>query len=151
MNVFGILIALLLVVGQPAARPNFSGEWKMNAAKSDFGVLPPPASIRRTITHAEPALTIVEEQKSDLGDQNTTRKYVTDGTGMTFNVNGADVKSSAKWDDATTLLVVSTVDVIGLSYHDKMTLSPDGKMLISQIHISSAQGDVDITVAFDKQ
>ena len=32
-----------------------------------------------------------------------------------------------------------------------ITLSPDGKMLVSQIHISSPQGDVDITIVFDKQ
>jgi hypothetical protein len=151
MNVLGTLAALLLVVAQPATRPSFSGEWKMNAAKSDFGVLPPPASIRRTITHAEPALMIIEEQKSDQGDQNTTRKYVTDGSAMTFTSNGADVKSSARWEDAKTLLVVSDVEIVGLTFRDKMSLSPDGKMLTSQIHISSPQGDVDITVAFDKQ
>ncbi len=151
MNVLGTILAFVIAVGgQAPSKPNFSGEWKMNPAKSDFGVLPPPASIRRTITHAEPALTIVEDQRSDMGDASTTRKYATDGSDTMFTSQGAEVKSSAKWDD-TTLVVISKVDAVGLMFNDKMTLSPDGKMLISNIHISSPQGDVDILIAFDKQ
>jgi hypothetical protein len=151
INVLGtILVFVISAGGQTPSKPNFSGEWKMNPAKSDFGVLPPPASIRRTITHAEPALTIVEDQRSDMGDASTTRKYATDGSDTTFTSQGAEVKSSAKWDD-TTLVVISRVDAVGLMFNDKMTLSPDGKMLISNIHISSPQGDVDIMIAFDKQ
>jgi hypothetical protein len=145
-----VLAVLLAVGGQGSAKPNFSGEWKMNATKSDFGVLPPPSSMRRTITHAEPTLSIVEDQRSDLGDVSTTRKYVTDGTPTTFMSQGADVKSSATWD-GDALVVVSKVDAVGLSFNDRMTLSPDGRTLVSNVHISSPQGEVDIMVAFEKQ
>ena len=83
-NILGGILAILIAAGgQAPAKPNFTGDWKMNPAKSDFGMLPPPASIRRTITHTEPNLTIVEDQRSDMGDASTTRKYVTDGTPMT--------------------------------------------------------------------
>ena len=150
-KLLGPILALAIAAGgQAPAKPDFSGEWKMNPTKSDFGVLPPPASIRRTITHAEPSLTIVEDQRSDFGDMSTTRKYQTDGTETTFTSNGAEVKSSAKWDGGI-MLVVSKVDSVGLTFNDKMSLSPDGKTLVSQLHISSPQGDVDIMIAFDKQ
>jgi hypothetical protein len=145
-----VLALALGVGGQSAVKPNFSGEWNINLAKSDFGVLPPPASIVRTITHAEPALTIVEVQRSDLGDQNTTRKYVTDGTETSFNANGADVKSSASWTEDT-LVVVSRVDAIGVTFNDKMSLSADGKTLTSRVHITSPQGEVDLTIVFERQ
>src|SRR5262245_16085251 len=125
MNVLGMVLAVALAGGQSSVKPNFSGEWKINLAKSDFGVLPPPASMSRTITHAEPALTIVEAQRSDLGEQNTTRKYVTDGTETIFNANGADVKGSAVWTE-NTLVVVSKVDAVGLTFNDTMSLSADG-------------------------
>lgn len=151
MKLLGIVLSIAIVAGgQTPAKPDFSGDWKMNPAKSDFGLLPPPASIRRTITHAEPNLTIVEDQRSDMGDASTTRKYVTDGTPTTFTAQGAEVSGAAKWDE-NTLVVNSKVDAIGLSFNDKMTLSPDGKMLVSNIHINSPQGDVDIMIAFDKQ
>jgi hypothetical protein len=84
---------MLAGVVAAADKPNFSGDWKMNAAKSDFGPLPPPTSLTRKITHAEPSLSIVEEQQSAMGDQNTTRSYTTDGKETTFLVNGAEVKS----------------------------------------------------------
>jgi hypothetical protein len=150
VNLLTLVLALALVGGQTSAKPNFAGEWKMNAAKSNFGVLPPPDSMTRSITHAEPALTIVEKQQSAMGDQNTTRKYTTDGSPISFEVNGATVKGSAKWAGAT-LEVESYVEMIGTTFADKMTLSPDGKTLTSQVHISSPQGDIDITVVFDKQ
>jgi hypothetical protein len=145
-----IVTVALLAGGQSAAKPNFSGEWKMNIAKSDFGQLPPPTFITRTITHVEPALTIVEEQQSQIGDQKATRKYVTDGSETTFDANGAVVKSSAAWTE-NTLVVISTVDLIGVTFNDKMSLSADGKTMTSQIRITSDQGNVDLTVVFDRQ
>jgi hypothetical protein len=146
------LIACLLFASPAAAaeQPNFSGDWKMDGAKSTFGPLPAPTSITRKITHAEPSLTIVEDQTSDMGVQNTTRKYTTDGKEMTFESQGAHVTSSAVWDGSV-LVVVSTVAEIGVQFTDRMSLSEDGKTLISSVHITSAQGDLDLKVVFDRQ
>jgi hypothetical protein len=145
------VLALVLLAGTSAAadKPNFSGDWAMDVAKSDFGGLPPPTSLTRKITHAEPSLTILEEQSSALGDQKTTRSYTTDGTEISFEANGAEVKSKATWADDT-LVVISTVAAVGLKFDDKMTMSPDGKNLISAIHIDSPQGAVDIRVVFER-
>jgi hypothetical protein len=151
MNLLATILALALVAGgQAATKPNFSGDWTMNPTKSDFGALPPPTSVLRKITHAEPALTIVEEQKSSMGDQNVTRKYVTDGTETTFDTMGTVVSSSASWTEGT-LVVVSRVDAIGITFNDKMSLSADGKTLTSQVHVTSPQGDIDLTIVFDKK
>ena len=146
------LIACLLFASPAAAaeQPNFSGDWKMNGAKSTFGPVPAPTSITRKITHAEPSLTIVEDQTSDMGVQNTTRKYTTDGKEMTFESQGAHVTSSAVWDGSV-LVVVSTVAEIGVQFTDRMSLSEDAKTLISSIRITSAQGDLDLKVVFDRQ
>ena len=151
INVLGTILAFVIVAAaQPAVKPNFSGEWKINVAKSNFGPLPPPSVMNRSITHTEPALTIIEEQQSTMGDQKTTRKYVTDGSEMTFEVQGAVVASAASWKDSA-LVFVSRVDAAGITFTDSMTLSADGKALTSVVHITSAQGDADITIVFDKQ
>jgi hypothetical protein len=145
------LLALALLPGAPAAdKPNFSGEWKMNAAKSNFGALPPPASIVRQITHAEPSMTIVEDQQSDLGTQTTNRKFSVDGKETTFDANGTAVTASAVWD-GNAIVATSKVDAIGLQFVDRMTLSEDGRTLTSVVHITSPQGEIDITVVFDRQ
>ena len=125
--VFCALFALTTFAGTVAAadKPNFSGDWKMNAAKSNFGPIPGPASIVRKVTHAEPSLSIVEEQQGDQGTQVTTRKYTTDGKDMTFESSGAVVRGTAVWE-GNTLILTSVVDAIGVP-------------------------DLDLVVVFDKQ
>jgi hypothetical protein len=147
-----VLFVLATLAGTAAAvdKPNFSGEWKMNAAKSNFGGLPAPTAVVRKVTHAEPSLVIVEDQTSDLGTQTATRKYTTDGKETSFEANGAEVKGSAVWE-GTAIVVNSTVDAIGLRFTDRMTVSGDGRTLTSAVRITSAQGDLDITIVFDRQ
>jgi hypothetical protein len=146
------LTALVCFAGAASAadKPNFSGDWKMNVAQSNFGALPGPSSIARKITHAEPSLIIVEQQEGGLGDQTTTRKYTTDGSDMSFESGGAVVKGNAAWE-GDALILTSTVDAMSVKFTDKMTLSGDGRLLISAVHISSPQGDLDIMIVFDRQ
>jgi hypothetical protein len=148
--VFALGITLTVAIGGVQAKPNFSGDWKMNIVKSDFGAAPAPDTMTRKIVHAEPALTIDEEQVTPVGPQRTTRKYVTDGSESTFQVGGADVRTSAKWE-GNVLVAVTTVDVAQLVYNDRMTLSADGKTLTSVVKLTTPQGPIDITVMFDKQ
>ena len=144
------LVSAILLALQPAAKPDFSGEWKMNPSKSNFGGLPGPSSVVRSITHAEPSLTIVETQVADVGETSSTRKYTTDGTPMTFTAQGTEVRGQATWDGPT-LVVVSSVDAAALTFNDKMTLSADRKTLTSAVHLSTPQGDVDFLIVFEKQ
>ena len=148
-SIVSVMIVLTALAGT-ADRPNFSGEWKMNAAKSSFSGLPAPSAIVRKVTHAEPSLIIVEDQTSDLGTQTATRKYTTDGKETSFEANGAEVKGSAVWD-GNAIVVNSTVDAIGIRFTDRMTISEDGRTLTSVVHISSPQGELEITIVFDRQ
>ena len=137
-------------VGSAQSKPNFTGDWKMNLVQSDFGAAPAPDTMTRKIVHAEPSLTIDEEQATPIGPQRTTRKYVTDGTESTFEAGGAAVRTSAKWD-GNVLVAVTTVDVVGLVYNDRMSLSADGKTLTSVVKLTTPQGPLDVTVVFEKQ
>ena len=150
--VLNVIVTLAVLTGTAAAadKPNFSGEWKVNLARSNFGAVPPPTAISRRVTHVEPSLTIIENQDTPVGDQTTTRTYTTDGRETTFQANGADVKSSAKWDGST-LVVVSKVDMLGLQFNDRMTMGEGGKVMTSVVHITSPQGDADITLVFERQ
>jgi hypothetical protein len=124
-RIFAILVALALTAQQAPAqsKPNFSGSWKMSAARSDFGAIPAAVSMERKITHAEPSLVIVEAQDVGSGVQTATRTYTTD----------------------------SEVEVVMLKYIDRMTLSPDGKTLTSVVKLATPQGEVDMKVVFEKQ
>jgi len=150
--VLAMLAALALAAHEAPAqsKPNFSGSWKMNAARSDFGPVPAPASIARKITHAEPSLAIVEDQDAGSGVQTVTRVYTTDGRGSSFMSQGAEVKGTAVWE-GNDLVVTSEVEVVPLKYIDRMSLSDDGKTMTSAIKLASPDGAIDVKVIFEKQ
>ena len=52
----GVLAAALIVAGAPLRaqqKPNFSGDWKINQVKSNFGAVPAPDTFTRKIVHAD--------------------------------------------------------------------------------------------------
>ena len=53
--------------------------------------------------------------------------------------------------ESNTLVLTSVVDAISVTFTDRMSISEDGRTLTSAVHITSAQGDLDIVVVFDKQ
>lgn len=55
-RVVNVLIAILVVgLGiATAARPNFSGQWNLNADKSDFGMAPAISNRTDKIVHKDP-------------------------------------------------------------------------------------------------
>jgi hypothetical protein len=147
------LSALLLVVvasvGWAAAKPNFTGEWQLNLSKSNYGSMPAPTSLLRTITHADPSLEIVDDQNGGRRTGVSTRKYMA-GKTTNFEINGAAVEGSAAWEGAS-LIVTTKVASVGLMFKDKMSLSSDGKQLTSDVQIDSNQGPAHVTLVFDRQ
>jgi hypothetical protein len=151
------LAILTLAAGATAAdkpkasdKLNYSGEWKMNPAASNFGQLPPPNSFVRKIQHADPALNIVEDQSAGGAQSTTTRKLTTDGQPTALELNGFPAVCSAVWDGKS-IVATTNMESAGLKFTDRMSLSPDGKTLTSKVQIASAQGNGDITIVFDRQ
>jgi hypothetical protein len=146
-----LALALIAIAtaGWAAAKPNFTGEWQLNLSKSNYGALPPPTSMLRKITHAEPSLEIVDDQNGGRRAGVSARKYVTSGSATIFEVNGAAVQGSAAWE-GNSLIVTTTVDTVGLVFKDKMSLSADGKQLTSEVQIESSRGPAQVTLVFDR-
>jgi hypothetical protein len=149
------VLVLAALAGSALAvdKPNFSGDWKLNIAKSNMGPLPPPTTYTRKVTHAEPSVTIEDTQTGTaLGDQHDTRTYTTDGKEITYQVNGADVKGTLTWD-GDALLINSKASIQGMDFNikDRITLGDDGKTLTDSVHIGTGQGDIELTMVFEKQ
>jgi hypothetical protein len=140
----------IVSISSAANQPNFGGEWKMNPAKSNYAGFPAPASMTRKIELAEPSLVIVENQSGGASDGTTTRKYTTDGKSSAFEINGTPITGSAVWDGAA-LIVSTSVESVGLTFKDRMSLSADGKELTSVVQIASQQGPAELTIVFDRQ
>jgi len=135
------------------SRPNFSGEWKLAPAKSDFGMMPGPSDAVQKITHNDPVLKVSNTQTGAQGTTTTDSSYTTDGKEcVNSGPMGSEMKSTLKWDGPA-LVVESKMDFQGtavtLTY--KWTLSEDGKTLTVNMHFAAPMGEGDAKLVYDKQ
>ena len=133
-------------------RPNFTGKWKLNLEKSDFGPLPAPESRTDTITQQDLSVKDVFASKGPDGDQSGELNYTTDGKESVNKFRGNDMKGTAKWDGPS--LVVEnklTFDGNDIAVKTHWDLSADGKLLATSAHIESPMGEIDQKLVFDKQ
>jgi hypothetical protein len=159
LSVCTVLLVLLVSASAWAqdAKPNFTGKWNLDAAKSDFGPMPPPDSIVHVIDHKEPTIKIVTTQKSAQGEITNERLLTTDGkenvNKMRMGPDGEqEVKSTSKWNGKA-LATSFTLDVQGnpFEFNDSWTLSDDGKVLTVVRAIKAPQGEFAATIVFNKQ
>ncbi len=129
------VLALSLATIAPAAAqdvPNLSGTWVMDAAKSDFGPIPAPATRSDVIDHREPALTIKRSilTPGAAAPSVVDLKYQVDGKPHTNTTPQGDITSTLKWDGKV-LVVTSQVPTPGgpADVTDRFSLSADGKTL----------------------
>jgi hypothetical protein len=153
------LIFLLLLSGflfsasaQPQEKPNFAGDWQMDAARSDFGKFPVPTTILRKIVQNGPDLTIDTTQRASSGEQTARVHYRMDGGETTNQLASGPATSHAFWDGRT--LVIRTtmkgkggIDVL---MEERWDLSPDGKTLTTTSHIETSKGSTDLKLVCEK-
>ena len=146
------LLALPLVSVFAQQKPDFSGTWKLNVAKSDFGVLGGPTSRTDVITHKDPSLSDSVTVEGAEGKQEFTTSYTTDGKDAVNKIGPREVKSTLKWAGSNLVIsskfVYNDMDVTGEA---TWALSPDGKMLTINAHYNSPMGEADQKFVYDKQ
>lgn len=152
--IFAALFSALLgaALGRAQA-PNFSGDWKMNIAKSDFGAFPAPDLLTRAIHQNGLALEYSTRQKGASGDVTTELKYTTDGKVCMNKVNGSDAKGTAKWQGEN-LTIESSLQIqdVQITSKEVWALSENGKVLTISNHVSiPKQGDFDLKLVLEKQ
>ena len=143
--------AILTLPAMADGKPDFSGDWKLNVDKSNFGPIPPPTSVSMKVDHKEPVLKSTTMQSAMDGDHTDVASYTTDGKESKNDFRGTEAKSIAKWDGD--MLVIDTkVDFQGTEITLKSTwkLSEDGKTLNQVTKIMTPQGDFEMAQVLDK-
>ena len=149
-----LLCAILALAALPAlAKPNFTGDWKLNTAKSTFGDIPAPDSMSYKITHDDPKIISHSKQSGQMGEVEMHTTCTTDGKECTNEgFQGSPMKTVMKWD-GDTLVVVAKGDFGGVEFtsNQKWTLSADGKAITVAQSINTTMGDFSQTLVFEKQ
>jgi hypothetical protein len=155
-HTFRVFSAALLAIAcgllQAQAKPNFSGNWKLNTAKSDFGAMPAPDSRTDIITHEDPDLKDSYTQSGQMGELTAEMKYSTDGKETTNSVRGNQIKTTAKWDgDELAIAGKTQFNGADVTLSDRWSLSADGKTLTIQRHVNSPLGETNQKIVLEKQ
>lgn len=149
------LLAAACFTAPADSKPDFSGEWKLNVDKSNFGPMPAPTTATRKIVHKDPDVNIESSQSGPQGDMTTNIKFTTDGKETTNTINtpngDIEIKTTGSWDGkeikTNNKLNIQGMDITS---EERMSLSEDGKVMTNTQKISTPQGDFETSMVFEK-
>jgi hypothetical protein len=124
----------------------------LNLAKSDYGKFPTPISVARKINDNGSKLISTTTQKGTQGEVTSKLTYTTDGKESVNEVAGAQARGTAQWIGGM-LIIESSRQFQGATLTQKeiWKLSPDGKVLTIDAHVSIPNGQFDVKQVFEKQ
>jgi hypothetical protein len=146
MLMLSFLSSTFLVAAQ--SKPNLSGTWKMNAEKSKFERGGPKAiSIKfdQQESTLRESLTLTNER----GEQTHSFTYSLDGKESPQQLEGREIKATAKWEGAT--LVIEFKNDDGFNFSRKISVSGDGKIMTIDVKQTNAGGSANDTVILERQ
>ncbi len=148
-----LLAASIAAPGQEA-KPDFTGKWVLDVAKSEFGPLPAPESQVNEIDHKEPKIKVATTSRGSQGERKTERNLTTDGEENTnAGFGGSQAKSRSKWDGKR-LVTESTTENPNfgkIEIKEVWELAEDGKQLTVARDFKSSQGDANQKMIFKKE
>jgi hypothetical protein len=155
IRVYTVLAAALALqtVLHAQAKPDFSGTWVLVLDKSDFGQMPAPATMTRTITHKDPSFKVVTMQTGGaMGDTTVETTFTTDGKPATNTVQGSQMSTTAKWDgSAITFHSSINVQDTDSTIDDRYELSDAGKTLTVMRTFTTPDGPLATKLVMKKQ
>ncbi len=145
--------AFLLLASTAFAAPNLTGDWKLNLAKSQYGLMPAPVEVTRKIKLEGVALSMSTYTKTSQREGATELKYTTDGKVCVNKVSNGEAKGTARWQGDT--LIIESSQQNGpseIKSREAWTLSSDGRTLTILTHLTiPQQGEIDVKQVFEKQ
>jgi len=140
------LLASAAVLRPQDSKPNLSGHWVMNAAKSTGRN---PKTCEETIEHRDPTLTIATVSEDARGQTKSFLKLATDGSESVNDVNGNEFHSKSHWENGK-LVTVVTGDR-GLTMTEVRGLSADGRVETVESFLGTGRGTPMATRVMEKQ
>jgi len=152
------LAAVVLTVAasagaQPAQKtPDFTGQWELNASKSDLGGAPAP-KLSASVTQNDTLFTFNQTVGTPAGDQTVTQAFPLKPGPQTWNTpSGQPVTTTATWENGS-LVITAKAQRQGteMTQVNKWQLSPDGKSMTMLQDMATPGGAVTLRLVFDRK
>jgi hypothetical protein len=148
----GVLVLLLAAATAFAQdKPDFSGEWKLNAAKSDFGMGQAPEKLIFKIDHKDPNFKLTQTVTSPQGEMTNDQSMVIDGKEQTRTSQRGEVKFTPKWAGSEIVvdqkLKIQDNDV---TIKETWSMAEDKKSLTVTRQIQSPMGEMTMKIVMDR-
>lgn len=152
-----VLAALAVMISAVAAdKPDFTGTWKLDASKSEFGQITPPDKMERVIDHKDPAVKIKTTQSTPTGDRSTDTTYTLDGKEQKQESPRGVVLFTPKWEGDVVVIDSKRNVTIGgqqveITGVERWSLSDGGKTMTVENKMVMPQGELTMKAVFVKQ
>lgn len=135
-----------------AIRPDFTGTWKLDLARSELGKFPgQPKARTDVIEHRDPQLRQTLHLEHATRRDTTVYRYTTDSTRAVNAVDGRDIEARVWWEGATLRLDSKTrMAMFEMWLKERWTLSADGKTLTMMRRVKYPMGEGDQRLVFEK-
>lgn len=146
-------LSLAAFASTAMAKPNLTGTWKLEPAKSDFGPMPGPTSMTRVITHNDPSLAIKTTQSGQRGEFTTELKYTTDGKESVNTTRMGDVKSVVSWDGDTLVVKykINNPNAGELTFEERWSVGDGGKSMTVKTKVTGPAEPIGLSLVFSKE
>ena len=144
------LLLLALPLSVAAANIDFSGNWRLNEARSEIRALPIRPAPELTVDHKD---STVHCQAITPGQPPHPCSFATDGREVRSKSPAWTVSTKAKWEGAALLLnAIHTAPKQQHTQMDRWKLSRDGQTLtIRRTVVSLSSGESESTLVYEKQ
>ncbi len=142
-----LLIAVVVMAGDKAARPNYTGTWEMNLKRSHLELAQPPTRTVFIIKHDEPYFHLSRTHWQGEKSNNFTADFKTDGTEIVHD--GAHIRVHWRGDQ----LVFDSYWIDGgqkVTNFVKYSLADGGKTFIADETVSGGSHDHHNIWVFDR-
>jgi len=148
---FSLCFFLMAVPLGAGGKPDFSGSWRLDPQKSDFGPLPVPLKYERVIEHSGLTVHVITHQATGAGEQSIETRFRTDGEFVENHYQTGVARVSGRWN-AQTLEVETRRELQDktLTSVEVWSLAPDNRTLTIKSHIETPKGPLDLTLVLRK-
>jgi len=141
-------------LGGDDRKPDFSGEWRLDVGRSEFGPIAGPDRRTDRIEHAEHALRMTSRQARGDRESHGQWDCRTDGSRCAVSLRGSSLQVTTRvsWDGPVLVFESEgTWQGSQVRMEDRWTLSPDGREITVLRRMSNEMGEAHQRVVLERQ